>query len=130
MHSQHHPATTSRSRRGIGIAVAAALLVLLLVAGGSVVALVELGAAMGFGDACTFTPGALHCPNGEVSYASYWTLLALPPVGLLAALLVGCIGGGIDLRGGRTGLRWAGAAWAVFAVFFLITVIVGNSVMW
>ncbi|MEB3369868.1 hypothetical protein [Saccharopolyspora mangrovi] len=123
MQSQQDPTTTSRSRRGIGIAVAAAL----LVAGGGVVA---LGAAMGFGDACTFTPGALHCPNGEVSYASYWTLLALPPLGLLAALLVGGIGGGIALRRSRTGLRWAGAAWAVFALYFLITIIVGHFVMW
>ncbi|MFD0918683.1 hypothetical protein [Saccharopolyspora rosea] len=126
---QDQDAMPKPRRRG-RIAATVALLLLLLVAGGFLVGLWMLGAAMGFGDACSFTPESLHCPNGEIGFPTYWTFLALLPGGLLAGLVLGSVGGGISIHRGRTGLAWAGAAWGVFALAFVLATVVGGYVMW
>lgn len=85
---------------------------------------------MGFGDACSPGPAGLRCPDGPVSSTGCWTVLALPPAGLLAALALGAIGGGRALHRGGTGLRWTGLAWAVFVAAFALEIAVGNFVLW
>ncbi|MFC7343928.1 hypothetical protein [Saccharopolyspora griseoalba] len=123
-----HP--TPKRRRWLGIAAAAALLVLLLLAGGCLVALWTLSAAMAFGDACTFTPGSLHCPSGEISTVTQGVFMAILPAGLLIGLILGAVGGVLSIRRGGTGLRWAGMAWGAFALSLVVAVIVGSQVMW
>lgn len=119
-----------KPRRRVRIAATVALLVLLLVAGGPLVGLWTLGAAMGFGDACSFTAESLRCPNGDIGFAAYWTFLALLPVGLLTGLVLGSVGGGIAIHRGGTGLRWAGVAWGAFAIAVVLATVVGGYVMW
>jgi hypothetical protein len=101
-----------RVRKPVAVAATLVLLALLVMAGAVTLAgLVPGVLAVG---QCASHPHALSCSSQEIGAAALWLAIGLPPVGMISGLVIGAVASGRDIRRGRTGLRWAAAAWGVF----------------
>jgi hypothetical protein len=102
------------------------VLLALLVAGGLLTLGWLVGGLIALGDRCAANPHALTCSNRGIEEAISWLAYSLPPIGLLSGLVLGAVRGGMDIRRGRTGLRWAAWAWVVFGVTLIVAFAVMN----
>lgn len=109
-------------------AVVATILVLLahLVAGGLLTLGWLVGGLIALGDLCAANPHTLTCSSRNTEEGISWLAYSLPPIGLMSGLVLGAVRSGMDIRRGRTGLRWAAVAWVVFGGSLIFTLVVMN----